>query len=146
MKPIFKVELMNPDAVMPTFKKEDDAGMDLCSIEEKILEPKSFCTVGTGLKFEIPKGYEIQIRPRSGLAAKHGISVLNTPVTIDTGYRGEVKVILFNFSNEPFKIEKQMRICQMVVSKLDDFSLIQVSKIDEDSDRKGDGFGSTGLK
>ena len=146
MKPKFKVELTHPDAVMPAFKKQDDAGMDLCSVEEKVLEPKSFCMVNTGLKFEIPKGYEIQIRPRSGLAANYGISVLNTPGTIDAGYRGEIKVILFNFSDQPFKIEKQMRICQMVVSKLDKFSLIQVSNINDNSDRKSGGFGSTGLK
>ncbi|MBQ7307954.1 MAG: dUTP diphosphatase [Clostridia bacterium] len=146
MKPIFKVVLKNPDAVLPTFKKSGDAGMDLCSVEEKIIEPKSFCMVNTGLQFEIPNGYEIQIRPRSGLAAKHGVSVLNTPGTIDSGYRGEVQAILFNFSDVPFKVEKGMRICQMVVSKLDEFELKQVSKIDEDSDRSTGGFGSTGLK
>ena len=134
------------EAVIPTFKKKGDAGMDLCSVEEKVLLPMSFGVVGTGLKFEIPLGYEIQIRPRSGLAAKYGISVLNTPGTIDSGYRGEVKVILFNFSNQEFKIEKGMRICQMVVSKLDEFDLVVCDGIDENSERKSCGFGSTGLK
>lgn len=146
MKPVFKVCLINSDAVMPSFKRDGDAGMDLCSVEEKIIEPMTFTTIGTGLKFEIPNGYEIQIRPRSGLASKYGISVLNTPGTIDSGYRGEVKVILFNFSNNPFKIEKGMRICQMVVSKLDQFNLKEVDFIDENSDRKDGGLGSTGLK
>ena len=145
-KPQFKVCLINKDAIMPSFKKYGDAGMDLCSVEEKIIEPKSFCTVGTGLKFEIPYGYEIQIRSRSGLASKYGIAVLNAPGTIDYGYRGEIMAILFNTSDKPFKVEKGMRICQMVVSKLDEFDLQQVDFIDENTERKSAGLGSTGLK
>ena len=141
-----KVCKISEDAKIPSFKREGDAGMDLCSIEDFTLNPMSFGVVGTGLKFEIPDGYEIQIRPRSGLAAKYGISVLNTPGTIDSGYRGEVKVILFNFSPNQFKIEKGMRICQMVVSKLDKFNLIETDTINEISERKDGRFGSTGLK
>ena len=145
-KPILKVCRSNPNAVIPAFKKQGDAGMDVCSVEEKIIEPMKFCTVNTGLRFEIPDGYEIQVRPRSGLARKYGISVLNTPGTIDSGYRGDVQVILFNFSDTPFKVEVGMRICQLVVNKLDPVTLVEVQQISTDSDRKDGGLGSTGLK
>lgn len=146
MEAKIKVCLSSSDAVMPSLKNDGDAGMDLCSIEDKVVKSMSFCTVNTGLKFEIPKGYEIQIRPRSGLASKYGISVLNTPGTIDSGYRGEVRVILFNFSENDFVVEKGMRICQMVVSKLDAFELEKVDFVNENSERNSGGFGSTGLK
>ena len=146
MKPKIKVMKSDVNAKMPERKNPTDAGMDLCSIEDKIIQPKSFCTVNTGLRFEIPAGYEIQIRPRSGLAAKSGVSVLNTPGTIDSGYAGDVKVILFNFSDEPFHVEVGMRICQMVVSKLDKFKLVETTVIDTNTNRGDGGFGSTGLK
>ena len=140
-----KVEKINPDAVIPSFKKQGDAGMDLVSVESGDIPPMSVKVFGTGLKFEIPEGYEIQVRPRSGLASRHGISVLNTPGTVDSGYRGEVKVILFNFSNETFVVEKGMRIAQMVVNELPDVNLFEVKNIDTNSDRSDGGFGSTGL-
>lgn len=146
MNPTIKVYRSDKNATIPAFKKSGDAGMDATSVEEKIINPMSFSVVNTGLRFEIPVGYEIQVRPRSGLAANYGISVLNTPGTIDSGYRGDVKAILFNFSDKPFKVEIGMRICQLVVSKLDEFNLEEVTTFSTDSDRSEGGFGSTGLK
>ena len=104
--------------------------------------------VSTGLFFELPDGYEMQVRPRSGLAAKHGITVLNSPGTVDTGYRGEIKVILVNLSNDTFTFEKGERVAQAVISSRvsSDFGeLTEVTNI-SDSDRGTGGFGSTGVK
>lgn len=144
-KPIFKVQKIVEDAIIPSFQYEFDAGMDISSIEEKIIPAHGFNNVGTGLRFEIPKGYEIQIRPRSGLSFKYGVSVLNAPGTIDSGFRGEVRVVLFNVSDKDFKVEKGMRIAQMVVGKLAEFDLVQVDSIDSETLRSDKGFGSSGI-
>ncbi len=102
--------------------------------------------IGTGLYFQIPKGYELQVRPRSGLAAKHGITVLNTPGTVDSGYRGEVKVILYNLGKEPFIIEQGERIAQAVIAPVCSTDIINLNKTDklDDSERGEKGCGSTG--
>jgi dUTP pyrophosphatase len=130
----------------PVYAKVGDSGFDLRSNEGGTMGPLDRLVVSTGLFFELPDGYELQVRPRSGLAAKHGITVLNTPGTVDTGYRGEIKVILVNLSNDTFTFDKGERIAQAVVTSRvsSDFGdLIEVTKI-SDSDRGIDGFGSTG--
>ena len=132
----------------PVYAKEGDSGFDLRANEEGVLKPLERKLVGTGLYFELPDGYELQIRPRSGLAYKNGITVLNTPGTVDTGYRGEIKVLLINLSNEDFTWEKGERIAQAVIAprvSSDYGKLVEVKKITE-SERGSGGFGSTGTK
>jgi dUTP pyrophosphatase len=132
----------------PTYAKVGDSGFDLRANERGSLKPLERKLVGTGLYFELPDGYELQIRPRSGLAYKNGITVLNSPGTVDTGYRGEIKVLLVNISNEKFTWDKGERIAQGVVSHRisSDFGdLIEVFEINE-SERGEGGFGSTGTK
>lgn len=132
---------------LPAYSTPLSAGMDLrANLDEPIeLLPLQRALVPTGIYIELPAGYECQIRPRSGLAAKHGITVLNTPGTIDADYRGEVKVILVNLSNEPFTILPGERICQMVVAR---HSTVQWEQVDELSltQRGAGGFGHTGRK
>lgn len=146
MKEHFKVKKLHPDAVIPTYKHEGDAGMDIRSIESLVIEPGERKLVKSGLAFVIPIGYEIQVRPRSGLALKHGITVLNAPGTVDSAYRGDVGAILINHSDKPFMIEKGMRIAQIVFAKVKNVhNLVEVHEIDE-TVRNTNGFGSTGLK
>ncbi len=137
------IKLVHEDAKLPYRANEGDAGLDLFSIEEKIIQPGEATLVGTGLQIELPKGTEAQIRPRSGLALKHSITVLNSPGTIDEGYRGEIKVILINHGNEPFKVEKDMRIAQMVVASVLKVELVEADVLSE-TDRAAGGFGSSG--
>jgi dUTP pyrophosphatase len=132
----------------PVYAKEGDSGFDLRANESGSLKPLERSLVGTGLYFELPDGYEMQIRPRSGLAFKHGITVLNSPGTVDTGYRGEIKVLLVNLSNEEFTWDKGERIAQGVIAhriSSDYGDLIEVAEINE-SERGEGGFGSTGTK
>ncbi len=132
----------------PVYAKVGDSGFDLRCTEGGTLKPLERLIVPTGLFFELPDGYELQVRPRSGLAAKHGITVLNTPGTVDTGYRGEIKVILVNLSNDEFTFEKGERIAQAVIASRvsSDFGeLIEVTNL-SDSERGLGGFGSTGTK
>ncbi len=130
---------------LPAYATSLSAGLDLRANldEEIVLSPLQRILVPTGLFIELPEGYEAQIRPRSGLAFKHGISVLNSPGTIDADYRGEIKVILVNLSNDDFIIKHGERICQMVVSKHEtvDFKLVTTL---EDTERGAGGFGHTG--
>ena len=130
---------------LPTYSTSHSAGMDLrANIEEPlILKPLERILVPTGLFIELPEGYEAQIRPRSGLAYKKGITVLNSPGTIDADYRGEIGVILVNLSNEDFKIEHGERICQMVISKHETVNWEQVDILEETVRGEG-GFGHTG--
>jgi dUTP pyrophosphatase len=132
----------------PVYAKVGDSGFDLRSNEGGTLKPLERMLVGTGLYFELPDGYELQVRPRSGLAAKHGVTVLNSPGTVDTGYRGEIKVILVNLSNDVFTFEKGERIAQGVIASRvsSDFGdLIEVTEL-SNSERGDNGFGSTGTK
>ena len=132
----------------PVYAKEGDSGFDLRANEKGSLKSLERKLVPTGLFFELPEGFELQIRPRSGLAYKHGVTVLNSPGTVDTGYRGEIKVLLVNLSNENFTWEKGERIAQGVVSyrvSSDSGELVEVMEISE-SDRGSGGFGSTGTK
>lgn len=132
---------------LPTYATEQSAGMDLSAALEEpfILEPGQRALISTGLSIALPTGYEAQIRPRSGLALKHGITVLNSPGTIDADYRGEIKVILANLGNEDFTIERGMRIAQMVVAKHANVAW-EVSEELAETDRGAGGFGSTGTE
>jgi dUTP pyrophosphatase len=132
---------------LPAYQTEGSAGMDLrAELSESItIGPLERALVPTGLFIELPEGTEAQIRPRSGLAFKHGLTVLNSPGTIDSDYRGEIKVILVNLSNEPFIITDGERVCQMVIAKHEYISWQQVDEL-EDTSRSSGGFGSTGVK
>ena len=130
---------------LPQYATESSAGVDLrAAITEPIvLEPLQRAMVPTGLYIEIPKGYEGQVRPRSGLAAKHGVTVLNTPGTIDADYRGEIRVILVNLSSQAFEIQPGERIAQMVFAKHETAQWEEVTALEESARGEG-GFGSTG--
>lgn len=132
---------------LPAYETEGSAGMDLRAAldEPVVLTPLQRAMIPTGLRIALPQGYECQIRPRSGLAAKHGITVLNSPGTIDADYRGEIKVILVNLSNEPFTINPGERVCQMVISRYSRAEWVQVETLDE-TERGSGGFGHTGVK
>lgn len=140
-----KVKKINEEAKLPEYAHESDAGMDLFSVEEKIIEPGETALIKTGIIIELPPDTEAQVRPRSGLALKNSITVLNTPGTIDEGYRGEIGVILINHSKIPFKVEKQMKIAQMVIKPIIKVLIKEVKEV-ASSDRNGSGFGSTGTK
>ena len=131
---------------LPKYKTEGSAGMDLtaCIDENIILKPLERKLIKTGIAIALPKNYEAQVRPRSGLALKNGISVLNTPGTIDADYRGEIGVILINLSNEDFVVERGMRIAQLVISPIVQAELVEVEELDETLRGQG-GFGSTGV-
>lgn len=135
---------VHPDAVLPGYAKPGDAGMDLRSVDELSVPPRGRALVRTGLVMALPPGYEAQVRPRSGLALKSGITVLNTPGTIDSGYRGEVGVILFNTTDEPFAVRKGDRIAQLVVATVVEAQVAEVAELGE-TERGAGGFGSTGV-
>ena len=143
-----KVQIVNKSAYeAPFYATVNSAGMDLkANIEEPItLAPLQRAMVPTGLYIALSEGTEAQVRPRSGLAAKHGVTVLNTPGTIDADYRGEIKVILVNLSNEPFTINPGERIAQMVVARYEKVEWDEVESLDQ-TERGAGGFGSTGTK
>lgn len=134
-----------PGAVVPEYKTSGAAGADICALltESITLKPMERALIPTGLSFEIPEGYEIQVRPRSGLAIKNGITCLNTPGTIDSDYRGEVKVILVNLSKDDFVINNGERIAQIVVSPVTLGNFVKADSL-EATERGAGGFGSTG--
>jgi dUTP diphosphatase len=139
-----KVQRLRPDAELPSYAHgpEEDAGMDLRAVEPVELEPGVPAMVPTGLAIELPPGYEAQIRPRSGLALKHAITLPNSPATIDPGYRGEIRVIMLNLGRAPYQVHRGDRIAQMVIS-----TYIKVDWVEEElaaSDRGSAGFGSSG--
>ena len=141
------IKKLSEKAIIPKYGTPGSSGMDLSALIDKnfYIEPGERTVIPTGLSVTIPKGYEIQIRPRSGLAAKKGITVLNTPGTIDADYRGEIKIILINLSSEKFLVESGLRIAQMVVSPVEQAKLEEVKKLSK-TDRGVGGFGSTGNK
>lgn len=130
-------------AHIPQKAHEDDAGFDLYASEDFLLKAHCFGCVPTAISIELPDGFEAQVRPRSGLAAKYGVTVLNAPGTIDAGYRGEIKVILINHGNEDFTITAGMRIAQMIISPVLQARFVKASSLAE-SDRGEGGFGSSG--
>lgn len=142
-----KVELLNDDAKFPEYAYPSDSGFDLYSTVEVILQPFGRALVPTGIKLSIPEEYEIQVRPKSGLAINQGLTVLNTPGTVDSGYNGEIKVIIFNTNNISVTIPKGMKVAQAVLCPVVNgkyVNLIQVDKIN-DGERGDNGFGSTGI-
>ena len=141
MKVLFRK--IDAEAKLPSYAHPGDAGMDVCSAEEAVLQPGERKLVRTGLVMMLPPDAEAQVRPRSGLALKHGVTVLNTPGTIDAGYRGEVGVILTNFGAEPYKVEKGARIAQIVVAPVVRAEIEETDVTDE-TVRGAGGFGSTG--
>ncbi len=129
---------------MPAYAHEGDAGVDLYANETKEIDVGEIALIPTGIKIALPKGFEAQVRPKSGLALKHGITVLNTPGTVDEGYRGEIGVIVVNHGKEKYTVEKGKKIAQMVFNKVEKAELNEVEELDETS-RNESGFGSTGL-
>ena len=138
------IEKTDVKAIIPFKAHQGDAGFDLFSIEEISIKPMERKLIHTGIKLQLPKNTEAQVRPRSGLALKHGITVLNTPGTIDEGYRGELCIILINLGTEEFKVEQGMKIAQMVIKPTLSLDIEEVVELDETSRGEG-GFGSTGV-
>lgn len=134
---------IHPAAVLPAYAHPGDAGMDVRSVEALEIAPSRRALVRTGLVAEIPDGYEIQVRPRSGLALKHGVTVLNSPGTVDAGYRGEIGVILANFGEETFAVSPGDRIAQLVVAPVTTAEISETCDVGA-TDRGDGGFGSTG--
>ena len=146
LKNIIRVKVLDNSISLPKYETMNSAGMDIRAFlpEGKIeIKPQEIKLIPTGLYLEIPKGYEVQIRPRSGLALKNGITVLNSPGTIDADYRGEIKIILINHGKDSFSITSEMRIAQMVISQFTRVDLLKVKDLSETNRGEG-GFGSTG--
>ncbi|WP_339054929.1 dUTP diphosphatase [Fusobacterium animalis] len=145
MKKVQVKVVREKDVELPKYETEGSAGMDVrANIKEPItLKSLERILIPTGLKVAIPEGYEIQVRPRSGLAIKHGITMLNTPGTVDSDYRGELKVIVVNLSNEAYTIEPNERIGQFVLNKIEQIEFVEVQELDS-TERGEGGFGHTG--
>ena len=135
---------IHPDAVLPAYAHPSDAGMDVKSVDELVIPVGKRALVHTGLVMMLPPGYEAQVRSRSGLALKHGVMVLNSPGTIDSGYRGEVGVILANFGDAPFAVAKGDKVAQLVIAPVTQPEIVETDVVDE-TDRGAGGFGSTGM-
>jgi dUTP pyrophosphatase len=142
-----KIETIHEDAIFPGYAYPSDSGFDLYSVEELEMTPLSRALVSTGLKVSFDEGYEIQVRPKSGLAINYGITCLNTPGTVDQGYTGEIKVILFNTSNETFTVKKGMKIAQAVLCPVMNGKFVNLELVEsiDNKDRGNNGFGSTGI-
>jgi dUTP pyrophosphatase len=138
------VEKIKENAVIPFYAHEGDAGLDLFSVDRVLIKPMERKLIHTGIKIQLPKGTEAQIRPRSGLALKNGITLLNSPGTIDEGYRGEIKVLIINLGEKPFLVEENMKIAQMVVKPVERVEVEETSNL-SNTERGEDGFGSTGV-
>lgn len=139
----FKREAGGEDIELPSYQTAGAAGMDVRAAEQLILEPGQTLLVATGFSMAVPLGYEAQLRPRSGLALKHGITLLNSPATIDADYRGEVKIILTNLGQDAFPIQRGDRIAQMVIARVEQVEIVTVTELD-DTARGAGGFGHTG--
>lgn len=144
MSVIIKIKRVHPDAKVPKYEHAGDSGADLYSVMEYTLKSMERYAVPTGLTVEIPVGYEIQVRPKSGLALSHGITLLNTPGTVDAGYRGEIKVILINLGQDNYLIKKGQKIAQLVVAPVVRAEFTEAETL-SDSSRGEGGFGSTGI-
>jgi dUTP pyrophosphatase len=139
-----KFQKLHPEAQIPSYAHIGDAGADVYTVSEVTVEPQKRAAIATGLAVDIPIGYEIQVRPKSGLALKHGIAVLNSPGTVDAGYRGEIQVIVINLGDEAYTFAKGQKIAQLVLKPV-----IQASYVEGElgtSDRGVGGFGSTGIQ
>jgi dUTP pyrophosphatase len=146
--PINKIVLKYKSPYDLFYNYDTDSGFDLYSTEDIIIPPFGRVLVPTGTYFDIPQGHEIQIRSKSGLAIKQGLMVLNSPGTVDEGYTGEVKVIIFNVNNSEFTIDKGMKVAQAVLTRCQQGASVNLTKVNElqDKDRNNSGFGSTGIK
>jgi len=138
-----QVQLLHPDAVAPARTRRGDAGHDLRAVEPAEIAPGERALVPTGIAIALPPGTEAQVRPRSGLARQHGVTVLNSPGTVDADYRGEIQVLLINHGDEPLAITRGMRIAQLVVAQVTRIELQEVAELDRTT-RGVRGFGSTG--
>lgn len=136
------VRRLRPDAEIPSQAYEGDAGLDLAACEPAVLEPGERAIVPTGVAVEIPEGYAGFVQPRSGLAARHGVGIVNSPGLIDSGYRGEIQVVLLNTGREPFSVEAGMRIAQLVIAPVASVRLVEVDALAA-SERGTQGFGSS---
>ena len=145
MKKVEVKVVREKNVTLPKYETEGSAGLDVRAniIEPSVLKSLERVLIPTGLKIAIPEGYEVQVRPRSGLAIKHGITMLNSPGTIDSDYRGEIKVIAVNLSNETYTIEPNERIAQLVLNKVEQIELVEVDELDATNRGEG-GFGHTG--
>lgn len=142
---MLKIKLKkNADLKTPFYAHKGDSGVDLYAAESYLLKPMERKLIATGIKIAVPDGYEAQIRPKSGLAMEHGISHINCVGTIDSSYRGEIKIPMINFSDKPFSIEKGKKIAQMVFAKVETAVFEEVEELDNTTRNEG-GFGSTGL-
>lgn len=142
-----RVKIIKEEGVLlPQYMTEESAGMDVRALLEEsvVLNSLERALIPTGIKMEIPSGYEVQVRPRSGLAIKNGITLLNSPGTIDSDYRGEIKIILVNLSSEPFEVKNGERVAQLVIQKVYQMELEETNQLDE-TERNSGGFGSTGV-
>jgi len=137
------VKRINKEAILPFYAHEGDAGLDLFSVEEVLIKPMERKLIATGIKIQLPPNTEGQVRPRSGLALAHGITLLNSPGTIDGGYRGEIKILMINLGQENFLIKKGMKIAQMVIKPIEQVLIKEVVEL-KDTERGEGGFGSTG--
>ncbi|HQD40989.1 MAG TPA: dUTP diphosphatase [Bacillota bacterium] len=146
MKVKVKINKTAEDLPLPRYMSGGSSGMDLYAAvdEDTVIDPGGFRLIPTGIHLQLPAGYEGQVRPRSGLAAKYGVTVLNTPGTIDSDYRGEIKIILINLGREPFVIKRGDRIAQLVISRYERVELVPAECL-EDSERGTGGFGHTGI-
>lgn len=135
----------NEDLPLPRYMTEGAAGLDLVAAVpgDQVIEPGRYLLIPTGIRIALPSGYEAQIRPRSGLALKYGVTMLNSPGTIDYDYRGEIKVIAINLGREPFLVKRGERVAQMVIARAEQAELVEVVDLD-DTERGGGGFGHTG--
>jgi dUTP pyrophosphatase len=142
---VVAVKVVGGAAVLPQYMTAGASGMDVRAAESAVLEPGARAAVGTGLAVAVPRGWEIQIRPRSGLALRHGVTVVNAPGTIDSDYRGEIRILLVNLGRDAYAIERGDRIAQMVLCPVGRLQWAQSDTLDS-TDRGGGGFGSTGVK
>ena len=140
-----KIKKIKEHAIIPSYAKPGDAGMNLYAAETYLIKPGERQLISTGISTEFPEGYELQIRPRSGLALKHGLSIVNSPGTIDAGYRGEIGIILINHGQEEFNISKGDKIAQAVLNKVEIANIQETINLSE-TERGNNGFGSTGIK
>ena len=140
---VLKVKRIHEKAILPVRNNANDSGLDLFAVEPTTIGPGERAMIGTGIAIELPENTEAQVRPRSGLAAKHGITVLNTPGTVDEGYRGEIIAIIINHGPEPFVVEEGMKIAQLVVAPVIYAEVIETEEL-SDSTRGEKGFGSSG--
>jgi dUTP pyrophosphatase len=142
---IVKFKKLNPQAKLPTYSNPKDAGMDLYALEDFTVNPGSITFIDTGLAVQLPEGYEGQVRPRSGLAAKHGIIVVNSPGTIDEGYRGKLAVVLSTVKDDTYFGKAGDKIAQLVVKKVEYHDIVEIQEFDSSTARGDKGFGSSGV-